>query len=381
MLVSYVGITSNQQKRRIRQIVPYGNAYGTNTGINQQQPYYLGNINPQVLFGFVPPNTCVCSCSSITYNPLQTCSNSQACLLSCSTTYSNCVSNAIQAVCCGSDCINYGNTALAATNTDQCRCNCGGGTYYPPTTTSSSCSSPLSCAQTCMQAYPTLCYTSNTQGCCGMNCAMYSQTASICTCYCQRGTFNPAPSCTNGQSCMSTCLTTYSECAPRTTQACCGGDCANYIPTCRCDCGNGFDQLTSIPCTSGQSCVETCINNYGACNRENIVASCAGDIILPQAPMCTCNCGSISMSNNQQCFNGQTCIQSCLQTLGDSQQCTTNSIHACCGSNNCATYNTPTCMCQCQDSKKYYPQGIGACTDGVSCEGLCINYCPTDKSL
>ena len=166
----------------------------------------------------------------------------------------------------------------------------------------------------------------------------------------------------------STCfvfLQTYGDCTVGETQGCCGAICATEIPTCSCNCGTEFRTITSVPCFSSQSCLETCTGSYGACTQENTQACCGNDC-RNSFPMCTCMCGDMPYRTLPiACGSGQQCVQACLRSVA---QCTITNTYGCCGSD-CSSF-MPTCRCEC-GSNVYYPLSI--CATAEQCTNTCIS--------
>ena len=85
---------------------------------------------------------CLCNCAGQQYfNPVDTCTSSQACLSRCLANFPQICIPAITQACCGQDCKSY-SQAVA----NSCACRCRGNTYYP----SPKCIYPEGCVSTCM---------------------------------------------------------------------------------------------------------------------------------------------------------------------------------------------------------------------------------------
>ena len=157
-----------------------------------------------------------------------------------------------------------------------CRCNCG---RDFTTTTSIPCENGQTCLETCLRSY-SACTQENTQACCGMNCLNAFPT---CSCTCGSGQSIALPTtCGSAQQCVQTCLQAVPRCNAMNAQGCCGGDCSGYLPTCRCQCGNSVYYSTSL-CANAEQCTNACISQYGfACRPSNTIGCCNGTICTRQ---------------------------------------------------------------------------------------------------
>ncbi len=145
----------------------------------------------------------------------------------------------------------------------SCACACGDASYGPPV----SCVNPQTCVAYCLQMYPGQCTLVNTYGCCGASCQYFyvpSLETQHCTCNCAGQQFlNPIDTCTSSQSCLTRCLNNFPQaCTTLTTQACCGQDCQTYsqavADSCACRC-QGNTYYPSPKCFGPEGCVSTCM--------------------------------------------------------------------------------------------------------------------------
>ncbi|UJR22653.1 hypothetical protein I4U23_025692 [Adineta vaga] len=340
-------------------------------GTNLVDPYYA--FNPDYMGGNMPniqifqnpsdvnrPGSCTCSCGDMSFGPPVACVSAQTCVSYCLQMYPGQCTLVNTYGCCGSSCQYFQSQSL---DNRYCSCNCAGQQYFNPVDT---CTSSQACLTRCLTNFPQVCIPTATQACCGQDCKSYSQTvANACACRCQGTTYYPSPPCMNAESCVSTCMTTYGECTASETQGCCGGSCSNFVPTCSCSCGPEFSTTTSVPCQGSRSCVETCLNSYGACTQDNTQACCGNDCINA-FPSCTCMCGSNRFTTlAMSCGSAQQCVQACLQSVA---QCNIANTRGCCGSD-CSGY-IPTCRCQCGSSIYYTTSN---CANAEQCTNTCIS--------
>ena len=324
------------------------------------------------------PSSCTCSCGDFSYGPPVQCFHPQTCVAYCMQMYRGQCTLINTYGCCGSACEYFQSTSL---ENRYCTCSCAGQQYYNPVDT---CTSSQSCLTRCIANFPQACIPVATQACCGQDCLSYSQAVgNACACRCKGNTYYPSPQCISGEGCVATCMTvnsnkksscsqqrnslsvqTYGDCTFDQTQGCCGAGCATYIPTCACNCGRDFRTITSVPCGSSQSCIDTCISSYGACTQDNTQACCGNDCINA-FPSCTCMCGMNQYTTlPMSCGSALQCVQACLQTVA---QCTVSNVYSCCGSD-CSGF-LPTCRCQC-GSSVYFATTM--CGNAEQCTNACI---------
>ncbi|CAF4309807.1 unnamed protein product [Rotaria socialis] len=340
-------------------------------GITLVDPYYA--FNPDYMGGNMPnvplyqdnfapnrPSSCRCSCGYMSFAPPITCMGAQSCVSYCLQMYPGHCTLINTYGCCGSSCRYFQSESL---DNRYCLCNCAGQQYLNPV---DQCTSSQACLTKCLAHFPQICIPIATQACCGQDCKSYSQTvANLCACRCQGNTYYPSPKCMNPEECVSTCMTTYGDCTYSETEGCCGAACTAYIPTCSCSCGPEFRTMTSVPCRSSRSCVETCMSSYGACKQDNTQACCGNDCING-FPSCTCMCGANTiMTLPMSCGSAEQCVRTCLQSV---PQCNVANVRGCCGTD-CAPF-FPTCQCQC-GSGVYYASIT--CASAEQCTNACIS--------
>ncbi|CAF1047924.1 unnamed protein product [Adineta steineri] len=340
-------------------------------GTNLVDPYYA--FNPDYMGGNMPnvqlyqgniasglSSSCTCTCGDMSYGPPASCAGPQACVAYCLQMYPGQCTLVNTYGCCGSSCQYFQAQSL---ENRYCTCNCGGQQFLNPVNT---CVSSQACLTRCLTDFPQACTTATTQACCGQDCQSYSQAVSnACACTCQGASYYPSPTCTTPNGCISTCMTTYGDCTAGQTQGCCGASCSTFVPTCTCNCGLDFTTTTSIPCQSGRTCLETCMNSYSACTQDNTQACCGVDCIN-SFPSCSCMCGSNQYTTLAlSCGSPQQCVQACLQSVA---QCNVANTQGCCGSD-CTGY-IPTCRCQC-GSSIYYTTSV--CVNAEQCTNTCIS--------
>ncbi|UJR26421.1 hypothetical protein I4U23_007753 [Adineta vaga] len=330
-------------------------------GSNLVDPYYA--FNPDYMGGNMPnvqlfqnnintgrASSCTCSCGDMSFGPPTTCLTAQTCVAYCLQMYPGQCTIVNTYGCCGTSCQYFQTQSL---ETRVCTCNCAGQQFVNPIDT---CVSSQSCLTRCLSNFPQACTATTTQACCGQDCQSYSQAISnACACTCLGNSYYPSPKCTSPEGCISTCMTTYGDCTAGQTQGCCGASCSSFVPTCSCRCGADFTTTTSVPCQSGRTCLETCLNSYGACTQDNTQA-CLVWIVLIHFLLVL-----VSIS----CGSPQQCVQACLQSVA---QCNVVNTQGCCGSD-CTGY-IPTCRCQCGSSIHYT---TSVCGTAEQCTNTCIS--------
>lgn len=146
--------------------------------------------------------SCTCACGEMSYGPPVPCRDPQTCVSYCLQMYPAQCTLVNTFGCCGSSCQYFQTQSL---DRRSCTCNCAGQQYIDAGET---CVSSQACLTRCFLKYPQVCSATTTQACCGRDCQSYSQAvATSCSCRCQGNTFYPAPSCSNSEGCVSTCMT------------------------------------------------------------------------------------------------------------------------------------------------------------------------------
>ncbi|CAF4493503.1 unnamed protein product [Rotaria socialis] len=268
---------------------------------------------------------CTCNCGGQQFfNPTDTCSSSQSCLILCRSKYPQTCMTITTEACCGTDCQTY---SQAIANT--CACQCHGYTYYP----SPRCSSPERCINICMTTYGT-CTVGQTQGCCGASCSSYIPT---CTCRCGSNFIaSTSVPCQKGRNCLETCMSSYSACTEGNTRACCGADCANSYLSCSCLCGTSQNIPLNLICGSPQQCAQACVQSVRECNIANTQGCCGGSC-YGYIPSCKCQCGGHIYYTPSTCNTAEQCTNACIIQYG--YTCTPINTIGCCNGTVCTRRN------------------------------------------
>lgn len=177
-----------------------------------------------------------------------------------------------------------------------------------------------------MQTYGD-CTVGETQGCCGASCATYVPTCA-CNCGSEFSTLTSVP-CRSSQICLGTCLNSYGACIQENTQACCGNDCLNSFPSCTCMCGTSQYVTLPMTCGSAQQCVQTCIQSVSQCNIVNARGCCGGEC-TNFIPSCRCQCGANIYYTTTHCMTAEQCTNACIGQFGFACR-PTNTIGCCNG--------------------------------------------------
>jgi len=176
-------------------------------------PYY--QFNPDYMGGNIPniqpyqpninngiPNSCTCTCGTMSYGPPIECLGPQQCVAYCLQMYHGQCTIINTYGCCGSSCQYF---EAQSFETLHCTCNCAGQQFLNPIDT---CTSSQTCLTRCLTNFPQACMPITTQGCCGQDCQSYSQAvANSCACRCRGNTYFPSPTCISPEACVSTCMT------------------------------------------------------------------------------------------------------------------------------------------------------------------------------
>jgi hypothetical protein len=182
-------------------------------GTNLVNPYYA--FNPDSMGGNMPnvqlqqnnlvnnqQGSCTCACGEMSYGPPVPCTDPQKCVSYCLQMYPGQCTLVNTFGCCGSSCQYFQTQSLERRS---CTCNCGGQQLVDAAET---CVSSQACLARCFLKYPQVCTQATAQACCGRDCQSYSQAVSTsCSCRCQGNTYYPAPTCSNAEGCVSTCMT------------------------------------------------------------------------------------------------------------------------------------------------------------------------------
>jgi hypothetical protein len=82
--------------------------------------------------------------------------------------------------------------------------------------------------------------------------------------------------CGSGQQCVQACLRSVPQCNVVNTYACCGSDCSGFMPSCQCQCGSST-YYTLSTCATAEQCTNACISQYGhVCSPKNTIGCCNG---------------------------------------------------------------------------------------------------------
>lgn len=142
--------------------------------------------------------------------------------------------------------------------------------------------------------------------------------------------------CLGSQSCLDTCISSYGACTPDNTQACCGNDCRNTFSSCTCMCGSTAYQVLPMACGSSQQCVQACLQTVSQCSLMNTYACCGSDC-ASFIPTCRCQCGRSVYYSTTNCMTAEQCTNACISQYG--HICTPTNTLGCCNGTFCTNRN------------------------------------------